>query len=73
VVVAVLRRRSFSLEALPNRCPVTPESDTFRHLRYGNKPYVERLIYRVQEARKQVDVLPVRLGRRSEFQEGDVV
>ena len=31
-----------SLEEQPNRCPVTPESDKFRHLLYGDKPHIYR-------------------------------
>jgi toxin ParE1/3/4 len=36
-----------SLEEQPSRCPVTPESDKFRHLLYGNKPHIYRAISRV--------------------------
>src|SRR5258708_4540584 len=44
-----LKRQILSLEELPNRCPVTPEKKTVRHLLYGHKPYVYRVIYRVIE------------------------
>jgi len=45
-----------------NRCPVTPENVNLRHLLYGNKPYVYRVIYRVVENRKEVVILSVRHG-----------
>jgi hypothetical protein len=40
-----------SLEKQPSRCPVTPESDKFRHLLYGNNPHTYRAIFRVLESR----------------------
>jgi toxin ParE1/3/4 len=61
-----------SLEDQPNRCPVTPESDKFRHLLYGNKPHIYRAIYRVLEKQKQVEVLHIRHGARRKFKETDV-
>ncbi len=36
-----------SLEENPNRCPATPEDASLRHLLYGNKPHIYRVIYRV--------------------------
>lgn len=42
-----------SLEEQPYRCPVTPESDKFRHLLYGHKPHIYRAIYRVLESRNR--------------------
>jgi toxin ParE1/3/4 len=61
-----------SLEEYPNRCPVTPESDKFRHLLYGNKPHIYRAIYRVLEKQKQVEVLHVRHGARRRFNRSEV-
>ena len=60
-----------SLEAHPNRCPVTPESDRFRHLLYGSKPHIYRVIYRVLEKQKQVDVLHIRQGAQRDFSGAD--
>ena len=56
-----------SLEEQPNRCPVTPESDRFRHLLYGNRPHIYRAIYRVMERQKRVEVLHIRHGARRRF------
>jgi toxin ParE1/3/4 len=49
----------YSLEEQPARCPRTPESDRYRHLLYGHKPHIYRVIYRVLEKQKQVDVLHI--------------
>jgi len=56
-----------TLERLPHRCPSTRENRQFRHLLYGNKPHVYRVIYRILEKQKQVEVLHVRHGARREF------
>ena len=61
------REAILSLEERPNRCPMTPESDKFRHLLYGNKPYIYRAIYRALEKQKQVEVLHIRHGARRKF------
>ena len=62
----------FSLEEQPNRCPLTPESNKFRHLLYGNKPHIYRAIYRVLEKQKQVEVLHIRHGARRKFKGAEV-
>ena len=56
-----------TLERLPNRCPVTQENLQLRHLLYGNKPHIYRVIYRVLEKQKQIEVLHIRHGARREF------
>jgi plasmid stabilization system protein ParE len=62
-----------TLGELPNRCPVTPESKQFRHLLYGDKPHVYRVIYRVLESSKQVHVLHIRHGARRGFKPRDIL
>ena len=59
-----LKAAILSLEAQPNRCPLAPESDKLRHLLYGNKPHIYRVIYRVLEKQKQIEVLHIRHGAR---------
>ena len=59
-----LRRAILSLEELPNRCSVTPENKRARHLLYGRKPHIYRVIFRVLEGKKRVDVLHIRHGAR---------
>ena len=61
-----------TLEEQPNRCPVTPENDKFRHLLYGNKPHIYRAIYRIIEKQKLVAVLHIRHGARGGFKGTDV-
>ena len=59
-----LKREILTLEETPNRCPVAPESKKLRHLLYGRKPHVYRVIDRVLEQRKCVEVLHIRHGAR---------
>jgi plasmid stabilization system protein ParE len=66
-----LKESIFSLEEHPDRCPLTPESDRFRHLLYGDKPHVYRVIFRVLEKQKEVEVLHVRHGARRGFRVSD--
>ncbi len=49
-----LRQAIRSLRDNPHRSPVTPENENLRHLLYGNKPHIYRVIYRVTERHKQV-------------------
>ena len=56
-----------SLSELPNRCPATPEKDELRQLLYGRKPHIDRVIYRVLEKSKAVEVLHIRHGARGKF------
>ena len=68
-----LRDAIRSLRNTPNRCPVTPEKKDLRQLLYGGKPYVYRVIFRVVESRKEVDIIHVRHGARQEFNAGDIL
>ena len=61
-----------SLEQHPNRCPTTAENPKFRHLLYGREPHVYRIIYRVVEKAKRVDVLHIRHGARRAFRKSDL-
>jgi toxin ParE1/3/4 len=67
-----LKDAILTLRNSPNRCPATPEDRDLRHLLYGNKPYVYRVIYRVLEKQKQVDVLHIRHGARQAFGTDDL-
>jgi toxin ParE1/3/4 len=60
-----------SLERHPNRCPRAMENPTLRHLLYGRKPYVYRIIYSVVEKAKQVEILHIRHGARRGFRKSD--
>jgi plasmid stabilization system protein ParE len=67
-----LKEAILSLEDRPNRCPATRENRALRHLLYGNKPQVYRIIYRVLETQKHVQVLHIRHGARRAFKASDV-
>ncbi len=60
-LVAAIR----SLDTHPTRCPVTSESKHTRHLLYGKKPHVYRIIFTIQEEKKLVNVLHIRHGARA--------
>jgi hypothetical protein len=51
---------------------VTPENAGLKHLLYGHKPHIYRVIYRVLEKHKQVDVLHIRHAARRKFKAPDV-
>ena len=67
-----LKKAVLGLEKLPNRCPATVENPLVRHLLYGRKPNVYRVIYRVREKEKQVVVLHIRHGARQSFTASDL-
>jgi len=49
-----------SLEERPNRTPIIPEDRALRHLLYGKKPYVYRIIYEIAKDTSTVYVLHIR-------------
>jgi toxin ParE1/3/4 len=59
-----LKRAILSLARQPNRCSATPENKRLRHLLYGRKPNIYRVIYKVNERLKQVDIVHIRHGAR---------
>src|SRR6476661_4497145 len=54
-----LKEAILSLEERPSRCPVIRRKDKLRHLLYGHKPHIYRVIYRVVENQKRVEVLHI--------------
>ena len=66
-----LKKAILTLEKMPDRCPATPESPQFRHLLYGRKPHVYRVIYRILNVEKRVDVLHIRHGARRGLKAAD--
>jgi plasmid stabilization system protein ParE len=58
----------YALQNHPSRCPVAPEAAKsrrpLRHLLYGKKPHVYRVIYDIDEQRQLVTVLTIRHGAR---------
>ncbi|HVZ82686.1 MAG TPA: type II toxin-antitoxin system RelE/ParE family toxin [Terracidiphilus sp.] len=59
-----LKKSILSLEQLPERCPVTPENRRLRHLLFGRKPNVYRVIFRILEKSHRIEVLHIRHGAR---------
>ncbi|MGO9607761.1 MAG: type II toxin-antitoxin system RelE/ParE family toxin [Candidatus Binataceae bacterium] len=66
-----LEEAIYTLEQLPRRCPAAPESKKakrrLRHLLYGAKRDVYRVIFEVDESRKRVRVLTIRHAAMDEF------
>jgi toxin ParE1/3/4 len=71
-----LEQAVYELETHPNRCPVAPEARRvkrrLRHLLYGSKPHVYRVIYEVDERRQEVRVLTIRHGARRTIERADL-
>jgi toxin ParE1/3/4 len=65
-----------ALAVYPHRCAAAPEARKLRrelrHLLYGKKPHVYRVIYEVDERRQTVWVLTVRDGARRKLKTSDV-
>ena len=59
-----LKEAILGLEELPNRCPLIRSGKKLRHLLYGHKPHVYRVIYRVVENQRRVEVLHIRHSAR---------
>src|SRR5258708_32714255 len=58
----------YALATYPDRCPMAPEARKLRrelrHLLYGKKPHVHRILYEVDERTKTVWFVTVRHGAR---------
>ncbi len=67
-----LRAAILSLRELPNRYPTTPENRRLRHLLYGHKPSVYRVIFRVRNKPRTVEILHIRHGARRPFRSTDL-
>jgi len=64
---AGLERAIFSLEEHPARNPNAPEDAGLRHLLYGRRRNVYRIIYATDEVGQIVTVLHIRHGARDEY------
>ncbi|HZY62490.1 MAG TPA: type II toxin-antitoxin system RelE/ParE family toxin [Edaphobacter sp.] len=56
-----------SLTSSPRRSPLIKGGSQLRHLLYGNKPHIYRIIYSVDDSRKIVTILTIRHGARKAF------
>jgi len=61
-----LEAANMTLEQFPRRCPIAPEGvqtkQPLRHLLYGRKPHVYRVLYEIDELRKTIRVFTIRHG-----------
>ena len=67
-----LRAAILGLGEMPSRHPITRESKRLRHLLFGQKPHVYRVIFRIRKGLREVEVLHVRHGRRRDFKTRDL-
>jgi toxin ParE1/3/4 len=56
-----------SLERFPERGSLTPENKDLRHLLFGKKPDIYRIIYAVDKRRNAANVLHIRHAARAGF------
>ena len=68
-----LKKAILSLEGQPNRRAVRRKKGELRHLLHGNKPHIYRVIYRILERHKRVEVLHIRHGARRKPKVSDLV
>ena len=67
-----LKDAILGLGEMPNRHPITRENKRLRHLLFGHKPHVYRVIFRIRKRLRQVEVLHVRHGHRRDFRTRDL-
>ncbi len=71
-----LEQAVHTLETHPSRCPVAPETRglkrKLRHLLYGDKLDVYRVIYQVDERRRKVWVLTICHAARKRLKASDI-
>jgi plasmid stabilization system protein ParE len=67
-----LKNAILSLEEQPRRCSMARKRDGLRHLLYGRKPHTYRVIFRVMEKEKHIEVLHIRHGARKKFRSSDL-
>ncbi len=72
-----LEQAVYTLEMRPRRCPIAAEARKvkrqLRHLLFGAKPRVYRVIFEVDERRHIVWVLTIRHGARKPLKSRDLV
>ena len=66
-----LEKMILSLDEHPARGAVIPEDDSLRHLLYGRRQHVYRIIYAIDEPNRVVTVLHIRHGARNALTLGD--
>jgi toxin ParE1/3/4 len=56
-----------SLSNLPHRAPAIRENPSQHHLLYGTRPHIYRIIYVIDDTRRQVTILTIRHRARNSF------
>jgi len=67
-----LKKSILSLQERPKRCPVTRKRDHLRHLLYGHKPHIYRVIFRVLPKQRLVEILHIRHAARRKLKPSDI-
>ena len=67
-----LRSEILGISEMPYRHPVTPETRRLRHMLYGHKPNVYRVIFQVRKKQRRIEVLHIRHGARRKFTASDL-
>jgi plasmid stabilization system protein ParE len=67
-----LKAAILSLREQPNRCSEVWGRVGLRHLLYGRKPHIYRVIFRILERQKCVEVLHIRHGARQKLKPSDL-
>lgn len=66
-----LERAILGLGRFPRRCPIAPDARKgdwpLRHLLYGRKQDIYRILFEIHEARNVVRIVTIRHGARDEF------
>jgi toxin ParE1/3/4 len=62
-----LRAAIRALASAPRSCPVTHEDPQVRHLIYGNKPHLYRVLYEIDDPTQTLNIIHIRHGRRRAF------
>jgi toxin ParE1/3/4 len=57
-----------SLSEMPHRAPAIRENPSQHHLLYGTKPHIYRIIYFIDDTKRQVTILSIRHRARSVFE-----
>jgi len=72
-----LEQAVYALALHPHRCPFAPQTRRakrkLRHLLYGKKPHVYRIVYEVDEKWRAVWVLAIRHGARRRLKPSDLM
>jgi len=59
-----------SLDSMPYRGSITPENPSLRHLLYGNRPHIYRILYSIDEGLARISVAQIRHGARRPLRRG---